>query len=190
MQWMKQFTYACQPTTCTCHVLALCYHGPIVYPAAVCLQQVYERAIANVPPAAEKRYWQRYIYLWINYALFEELEAQDADRTREVHRACLKLIPHKAFTFAKVNSIRIPCLLLSTQVHIFRHAKVRAIRRFVLLLMIQDHTPQSPHICKGYFHQKTLLTAHDSSLHPILPSYLQSLVLVGDFACCSSLQEQ
>ena len=66
--------------------------------------QVYERAIANIPPAPEKRYWQRYIYLWINYALFEELEAQDMDRTREVYRACLKLIPHKAFTFAKVGS--------------------------------------------------------------------------------------
>lgn len=37
--------------------------------------QVYERAISNVPPAPEKRYWQRYIYLWIKYALFEELEA-------------------------------------------------------------------------------------------------------------------
>ncbi len=64
---------------------------------------MYERAIANTPPADEKRYWQRYIYLWINYALFEELEAQDAERTREVYRACLKLIPHKAFTFAKAS---------------------------------------------------------------------------------------
>jgi crooked neck len=27
-------------------------------------REVYERAIANVPPAEEKRYWQRYIYLW------------------------------------------------------------------------------------------------------------------------------
>ena len=71
--------------------------------AASYLWQVYERAIANTPPADEKRYWQRYIYLWINYALFEELEAQDAERTREVYRACLKLIPHKAFTFAKVS---------------------------------------------------------------------------------------
>jgi len=76
--------------------------------AVLQLRQVYERAIANTPPADEKRYWQRYIYLWINYALFEELEAQDAERTREVYRACLKLIPHKAFTFAKVS----PCELL------------------------------------------------------------------------------
>jgi crooked neck len=43
-------------------------------------REVYERAIANVPPAPEKRYWQRYIYLWIKYALFEELEAGELGR--------------------------------------------------------------------------------------------------------------
>ncbi|XP_068667558.1 uncharacterized protein [Aristolochia californica] len=65
-------------------------------------REVYERAIANVPPAEEKRYWQRYIYLWINYALYEELEAEDMERAREVYRECLKLIPHKKFSFAKI----------------------------------------------------------------------------------------
>lgn len=50
------------------------------------VREVYERAISNVPPAEEKRYWQRYIYLWINYALYEELDAQDMDRTRDVYR--------------------------------------------------------------------------------------------------------
>ncbi|PPD87713.1 hypothetical protein GOBAR_DD15352 [Gossypium barbadense] len=44
------------------------------------IREVYERAIANVPPAEEKRYWQRYIYLW----------------------ECLKLIPHEKFSFAKI----------------------------------------------------------------------------------------
>ena len=73
---------------------------PLRPPAAV---QVYERAVAQVPPALEKRYWQRYIYLWICYALFEELEAEDPVRTREVYRTCLKLIPHDLFTFAKVG---------------------------------------------------------------------------------------
>ena len=73
------------------------------------IRDVYERAVSNVPPANEKRYWQRYIYLWINYALFEELEAENKERTREVYRACLKLIPHKIFTFAKANLLtRIP----------------------------------------------------------------------------------
>lgn len=65
-------------------------------------REVYERAIANVPPTNEKRFWRRYIYLWINYAIFEELEAEDMERTREVYKACLQLIPHRHFTFAKI----------------------------------------------------------------------------------------
>lgn len=68
------------------------------------VREAYERAISNVPPAPEKRFWQRYIYLWINYALWEELDARDSERTREVYRACLKLVPHKLFTFGKVAS--------------------------------------------------------------------------------------
>ncbi|KAH9799186.1 Crooked neck protein [Citrus sinensis] len=66
------------------------------------VREVYERAIANVPPAEEKRYWQRYIYLWINYALYKEVDAGDLERTRDVYRECLKLIPHKKFSFAKI----------------------------------------------------------------------------------------
>ncbi|XP_033124817.1 crooked neck-like protein 1 [Anneissia japonica] len=66
------------------------------------IRDVYERAIANVPPTPDKRMWRRYIYLWINYALYEELEAKDMERTRQVYKACLDLIPHKEFTFAKI----------------------------------------------------------------------------------------
>ena len=40
------------------------------------VREVYERAIAQVPPTQEKRFWRRYIYLWINYALYEELETK------------------------------------------------------------------------------------------------------------------
>ncbi|XP_065858637.1 uncharacterized protein [Euphorbia lathyris] len=66
------------------------------------VREVYERAIANVPLAEEKRYWERYIYLWINYALYEELDAGDMENARHVYRECLKLIPHKRFSFAKM----------------------------------------------------------------------------------------
>ncbi|KGL75696.1 Crooked neck-like 1, partial [Tinamus guttatus] len=66
------------------------------------VREVYERAIANVPPIQEKRHWKRYIYLWINYALYEELEAKDPERTRQVYQACVELLPHKKFTFAKI----------------------------------------------------------------------------------------
>ncbi|KAG0667225.1 NineTeen Complex (NTC) component [Rhodotorula mucilaginosa] len=66
------------------------------------VREVYERAVAQVPPSEEKRHWRRYIFLWLNYALFEELDTKDLQRAREIYRACLKLVPHKKFTFAKV----------------------------------------------------------------------------------------
>jgi crooked neck len=65
-------------------------------------RDIYERAIANVPPLQEKHYWRRYIYLWINYAIYEELEVNDVERTRDVYKACLNVIPHSHFTFAKI----------------------------------------------------------------------------------------
>ncbi|KAG2447486.1 hypothetical protein HYH02_007413 [Chlamydomonas schloesseri] len=65
-------------------------------------REVYERAVAQLPPSSvEKRFWRRYIYLWVKYALFEELDCADPDRTRDVYRAVLDLIPHRTFTFAK-----------------------------------------------------------------------------------------
>lgn len=66
------------------------------------IRETYERAISNVPPANEKNYWRRYIYLWINYALYEELETEDFERTRQIYKTCLELIPHKKFTFSKI----------------------------------------------------------------------------------------
>merc|ERR1711902_34212 len=66
------------------------------------IRETYERAVANVPPSQEKHYWRRYLYLWINYAVYEELEAGDMERARQVYRAALELIPHKRFTFAKL----------------------------------------------------------------------------------------
>ncbi|XP_015879328.3 uncharacterized protein LOC107415501 [Ziziphus jujuba] len=66
------------------------------------IREIYERAIAYIPLAEEKQKWDRYIYLWIKYALYEELDAEDMERTRNVYRQCLKLIPHKKFSFAKI----------------------------------------------------------------------------------------
>jgi len=66
------------------------------------IREVYERAISNVPPIAEKSFWQRYVYLWVNYAVFEELKAQDISRARQVYKRCIQLLPHKEFSFSKV----------------------------------------------------------------------------------------
>ena len=67
------------------------------------VRSLYERAVANIPlKKDEKRCWRRYIYLWIYYVVFEEVRVEDIDRTRQVYQFCLKVIPHKIFTFAKV----------------------------------------------------------------------------------------
>lgn len=47
-------------------------------------REVYERAIGNIPPINEKRYWKRYIYLWIGYAIFEELYGGDVQSSSEL----------------------------------------------------------------------------------------------------------
>merc|ERR1719188_2138174 len=47
------------------------------------IREVYERAIANKPPVMQKRFWRRYIYLWLYDAL-------------------IKVVPHKQFSFAKI----------------------------------------------------------------------------------------
>jgi crooked neck len=65
-------------------------------------RDVYERAVAQVPPTQEKRHWRRYIYIWIFYAVWEEMEGKDTERARQIYATCLGLIPHKKFTFAKV----------------------------------------------------------------------------------------
>src|SRR5271168_1095578 len=66
------------------------------------VRDVYERAIAQVPPSQEKRHWRRYIYLWIFYALWEEMANQDIDRARQIYQEGLKLIPHRKWTFGKI----------------------------------------------------------------------------------------
>jgi crooked neck len=66
------------------------------------VRDVYERAVAQIPPTQEKRHWRRYIYLWIFYAIWEEMEAGDVERARQIYKLCLELIPHRKFTFAKI----------------------------------------------------------------------------------------
>ncbi|KAK7695507.1 NineTeen Complex (NTC) component [Cerrena zonata] len=66
------------------------------------VREVYERAVAQVPPGGEKRHWRRYIFLWLYYALFEEIETKDYERARQIFQTAIRLVPHKQFTFAKL----------------------------------------------------------------------------------------
>lgn len=59
------------------------------------------RSCSHLPTTLSLVYF-RYIYLWIKYAMFEELVTKQVDRARAVYLACLKVIPHENFTFGKM----------------------------------------------------------------------------------------
>ena len=42
------------------------------------------------------------MYLWINYAVFEEEVAKDMSRAQKIYERAIKLLPHKKFTFGKL----------------------------------------------------------------------------------------
>ncbi|KAL3944700.1 MAG: hypothetical protein SGBAC_001215 [Bacillariaceae sp.] len=87
------------------------------------VREVYERAVSHVPPSTDKDHWRRYIYLWIYYATYEELSNQDTDRASQIYQTCLKVIPHKEFTFAKV-------WIFAAKVHV-RRKDLTAARRLL-----------------------------------------------------------
>jgi crooked neck len=49
-----------------------------------------------------KAHWKRYIYLWINYAVFEELQANSQENANKVYERIMKMVPHETFTFSKL----------------------------------------------------------------------------------------
>ena len=114
------------------------------------VRAVYERAIAQIPPTQEKRHWRRYIYLWINYALYEEIENKDIERTRQVYQQALKLIPHKSFTFAKL-------WLMASQLEL-RQMELTTARK--LLGQALGRCPKSK-IFKGYIDMEMQLREFD-----------------------------
>ena len=77
-------------------------NDPIILNKHKIIREIYEKAIANVPPLNDKKYWKRYIFLWIKYAIFEELIARNYNRTEIVYKTCLKLLPNNVFTFGKI----------------------------------------------------------------------------------------
>jgi crooked neck len=43
-----------------------------------------------------------YIYLWIYYAIYEEMTNRDLNRALDVYKTCLDIIPHNKFSFSKI----------------------------------------------------------------------------------------
>ncbi|SMN21627.1 similar to Saccharomyces cerevisiae YLR117C CLF1 Member of the NineTeen Complex (NTC) that contains Prp19p and stabilizes U6 snRNA in catalytic forms of the spliceosome containing U2 [Maudiozyma saulgeensis] len=67
---------------------------------------VFERAVTTSIPNQKRvknAQWRRYIYLWIRYFTFMELDKNDVEGCRILYKRCLnKIVPHSAFTFSKI----------------------------------------------------------------------------------------
>ncbi len=59
------------------------------------IREVYERALSQVPPLLEKRFWRRYIYIWIFYAIWEETVAKVKKKKSGCHLVILLTLSKK-----------------------------------------------------------------------------------------------
>lgn len=63
---------------------------------------IFRQKIFSLNFSQKKQFWKRYIYLWIYYAVFEELKCEDIERTRKVYEACIKVMESNTISFAKI----------------------------------------------------------------------------------------
>jgi crooked neck len=81
------------------------------------VREVYERAVAQVPPGNEKRFWRRYIFLWLDYALFEEIETKVLISviTPATHQLIIRRIMNEPVRYTKRSSSSFPIKSLPLQ---------------------------------------------------------------------------
>ena len=65
-------------------------------------RQVFLDAEVNVPKSSEKSDWKRFVFIFLAHAIFEETKMSDSGKAVETLEQCLKLIPHKQFSFSKI----------------------------------------------------------------------------------------
>ncbi|ODV59862.1 Clf1p [Ascoidea rubescens DSM 1968] len=66
------------------------------------IRKVFDDCVKCTPKVVQKDYWRRYIFIWIKYIFWEELNFANISKVRELFKRILKIIPHKKFTFAKI----------------------------------------------------------------------------------------
>lgn len=118
------------------------------------VREAYERAISHLPPTQEKRHWRRYIYLWLFYAIFEELDCKDMDRASQIYQECLRVVPHKHFTFAKLWTAKAKLHLRRRETQAARKTMGKAIGMF-----------PKDRLFKTYLDLETKLFEFDRTIH-------------------------
>lgn len=66
------------------------------------VREIYERSIAKIPAGSDKKYWRRYLYIWLFYAQFEETMGKDIVRARNVLECAIKLMQYQKIYSTKI----------------------------------------------------------------------------------------
>lgn len=66
------------------------------------IRKAYDSCLEVVPTSDKKADWLKYIYICIRYLIWEEYDNREIEKTRNLFKKVLKLIPHKIFTFTKI----------------------------------------------------------------------------------------
>ncbi|CAI5758674.1 unnamed protein product [Candida verbasci] len=67
------------------------------------IRSAFKKVTNNAPPDKTKTIrWRRYIMIWIRYAFYEEFDNHNIELSREIWNKCLKIIPHKRFSYSKI----------------------------------------------------------------------------------------
>ena len=67
------------------------------------IRNLYERITNNHPIINEKKYWKRYIYFFINYAIFEEIFCENLENCENIYKKLIyEILPSKQFFFSKI----------------------------------------------------------------------------------------
>ncbi|KAI5675372.1 hypothetical protein M9H77_06322 [Catharanthus roseus] len=65
------------------------------------VRRIFEKALEDLPFGRKE--WTDYIYLWLDYAYFEEFEAKDIEKARGIYSRCTRLISrYGMFLFPEV----------------------------------------------------------------------------------------
>lgn len=68
------------------------------------IRDAYERAISNTPESTTKAAWSRYIYLWLLFAAWTEVDCNDLAGALAIYKRCVATVPfqHRKFSFGKL----------------------------------------------------------------------------------------
>ena len=90
-------------------------------------RELFERSLSKMPTVPGKKYFKRYVYLWVFYAQFEELTCKDVDRARSIYQTGIRLFESINVHFFKLTKCYAEFNLRQLDLSAFRQGLMHAL---------------------------------------------------------------